>query len=70
MAPWNLIPAIRAPVKSRRTWMSWIVLPVTSLKAGPRLPTMPDLFAMRDGVARGPGGARCFPLDQPFSNAR
>lgn len=30
-----------APEKSRCTWMSWIVLPVTVLKAQPRLPTTP-----------------------------
>ena len=35
------MPAISAPVKSFRTWMSWMVLPVTMLNAGPRLPTMP-----------------------------
>ena len=41
MAAWNLMPAISAPENSRRTWMSWMVLPVTVLKTAPRLPTMP-----------------------------
>ena len=35
------MPAISAPVNSCRTWMSWMVLPVTVLNAAPRLPTMP-----------------------------
>ena len=35
------MPAISAPPNSRRTWMSWIVLPVTVQNTAPMLPTMP-----------------------------
>ena len=50
MAAWNLMPAISAPVNSRRTWMSWMVLPVTVLNDGAQAADDARLFAVRDGV--------------------
>ena len=66
IAPWNLMPAISAPANSRRTWMSWMVLPVTVLNAQPRLPTMPACSQWEIGCC-GPCDGRWFPCSSRWS---
>ena len=44
------MPAISAPVNSRRTWMSWIVLPVTVLNAAAEAADDAGLLAVGDVV--------------------
>ncbi len=50
MAAWILMPAISAPVNRRRTWMSWMSLPVIVLKHRPQAADDARLLAVRDGV--------------------
>ena len=44
------MPAISAPLNNWRTWMSWMVLPVTVLNAAAQAADDAGLLAVGDGV--------------------